>query len=72
MAGSILSCAYVWAWGSGKIGRMPGRKGQRCRVLVRGSRNSCLIEFEDGEQFVTSRNGLRKASAHASNNGKVG
>jgi hypothetical protein len=52
---------YEWSWGPGKIGRMPGRKGQRCRVLVRGSRNSCLIEFEDGAQFVTSRNGLRRA-----------
>jgi hypothetical protein len=50
---------YLWAWGSGKIGRMPGRKGAKCRVIVRGKRNSCLIEFEDGEQFVTSRNGLR-------------
>jgi len=51
---------YRWAWGAGKIGRMPGRKGQRCRVLARGTRNSCLIEFEDGAQFVTSRNGLRR------------
>jgi hypothetical protein len=52
---------HVWAWGPGKIGRMPGRKGQRCRVLARGSRNSCWVEFEDGAQFVTSRNGIRKA-----------
>jgi hypothetical protein len=54
---------YTWAWSEGKAGRMPGRKGRPCRVLVRGSRNSCLIEFEDGAQFVTSRNGLRKRKA---------
>jgi hypothetical protein len=53
---------YTWNWGPGKIGRMSGRKGQPCRVLARGSRNSCLIEFFDGAQFITSRNGLRKLS----------
>lgn len=37
-----------------------GRKGQRCRVIVRGKMNSCLIEFEDSYQAVTSRNALRK------------
>jgi len=57
----MTKMAYIWAWGPGKVERLPGRKGQRCRVLVRGSRNSCLIEFEDGFRVVTSRNGLRKA-----------
>jgi hypothetical protein len=56
----VVNATYWWAWGPGKIGRMPGRKGQRCRVIARGSRNSCWIEFEDGEQFITSRNGLRR------------
>jgi hypothetical protein len=36
------------------------RKGQLCRVLVRGKRNSCLIEFPDGYRAVTSRNALRR------------
>jgi hypothetical protein len=53
----------IWAWGAGKIGRMPGRKGQQCRVIARGAGNSCLIEFADGAQFVTSRNGLRRERA---------
>lgn len=35
--------------------RLPERKGQPCRVLCRGSMNSCLVEFEDGYQVVTSR-----------------
>jgi hypothetical protein len=37
------------------------RKGQPCKVLARGKRNSCLIEFPDGLQAVTSRNALRRA-----------
>ncbi len=41
--------------------RLPGRQGQRCRVLVRSSRmNSCLVMFEDGFKVVTSRNNVRK------------
>ncbi len=39
--------------------RRMGRKGQRCRVLVRGGMNSALVEFEDGYRVVTSRNALR-------------
>lgn len=46
---------YVWFW------RRMGRKGQRCRVLARGTMNSALVEFEDGFRAVTSRNGLRRA-----------
>jgi len=45
---------YRYAWN-----RMD-RKDQRCRVLVRGKMNSCLIEFEDGFRAVTSRNALRR------------
>ena len=48
--------AYIYRWN-----RM-GRKGQRCRVLVRGSMNSCAVEFADGFKAVTSRNALKKAS----------
>lgn len=50
-----MSFPYVYRWD-----RM-GRKGQRCRVLVRGTRNSRLVEFEDGHRAVTSGNALRKA-----------
>lgn len=56
---------YIYRW-SKHLG-MPvlggNRKGQLCRVLVRGKRNSCLIEFQDGFRAVTSRNALRKADA---------
>ncbi len=48
---------YVWYWRK----HLPGRKGQRCRVLTRSRRmNSALIEFEDGFRVVTSRNALRR------------
>lgn len=39
-----------------------GRKGQICKVLVRGKQNSCLLEFADGFKAISSRNALRKAT----------
>ncbi len=55
---------YRYSWGPRF--RVPGmpvldRKGQLCRVIARGAMNSALIEFEDGEQHVVSRNALRRA-----------
>jgi len=40
--------------------RLPERKGERCRVLVRGRMNSVLVEFADGYRVVTSRNYVRR------------
>ena len=45
---------YIYRWN-----RM-NRKGQRCTVLVRGKRNSCLVMFNDGFRAVTSRNALKR------------
>ena len=45
---------YVYRWN-----RM-GRKGQLCRVLARGARNSCCVEFVDGFKAITSRNAIKK------------
>lgn len=45
---------YLYRW------NRQSRKGQFCRVLVRGKRNSCLVQFEDGYRMVTSRNALAK------------
>lgn len=47
----------VWWWRC----RLPERKGDRCRVLVQGKKNSVLVEFEDGYRVVTSRYAVRKA-----------
>ncbi|WP_156910076.1 hypothetical protein [Rubritepida flocculans] len=49
---------FVWFWKA----RLAERRGQRLRVLARGTLNSCLVEFEDGFRAITSRNALRRAS----------
>ena len=45
---------YIYRW------NRQGRTGQRCHLLCRGTMNSCLLEFEDGYQMVTSRNALKR------------
>ena len=47
---------YIWRWRC----RLPERKGQRCRVLIRGGRNTCLVEFPDGARYYTSRWAVRR------------
>jgi len=47
---------FVWTWKT----RLPERRGMSHRVIARGKLNSCMVEFEDGERFVTSRNALRR------------
>lgn len=66
MGGALALLAefpYIYRWA--KYLGLPvlggERKGQPCKVLARGKRNSVLIEFPDGLQAVTSRNALRKA-----------
>ena len=49
---SEFPCVYLWD--------RKDRKGQFCRVLVRGKLNSCCVEFEDGYTMVTGRNALRR------------
>jgi hypothetical protein len=51
---------HVWHWRA----RLPERKGQACRVLVRGGRNSVLVEFADGLRVVTSRHAVRRTRTH--------
>lgn len=38
---------------------MPGRKGQPCRVLARGAKNTVLVEYDDGKKVSTSRHAVR-------------
>lgn len=47
---------YIWFWRR----RLPERKGQRCRILVHGTK-SIMIQFEDGIRVITSLNAIRKA-----------
>ena len=50
---------YIYPWGNNE--KRVTMKGKRFRVITRGKRNSALIEFEDGQKEVISRNALRKA-----------
>lgn len=36
------------------------RFGQICRLVARGTLNSCMLEFDDGFRVVTSRNAIRR------------
>ena len=39
---------HYWYWTERARPALGDRKGQRCRVLVRGGMNSALVEFEQG------------------------
>lgn len=52
---------HIWFWKK----RLPERKGQLCKVLVRGAKNSILVEFEDGYKVVTSRFAVRKVKINS-------
>lgn len=49
---------YYYAWRNNE--KRATLYGRRCAVLVRGKLNSCLVEFEDGQREVVSRNAIRK------------
>lgn len=36
--------------------------GKRLRVLARGAKNSALVEFENGQREIVSRNAIRRLS----------
>jgi hypothetical protein len=50
---------YKWKRALG-VPSLEGRQGNLCRVLARGARNSCLIEFVDGAKAIVSRNAIRR------------
>lgn len=54
----------IWFWKyQGPPWRIVDRKGQACRVVVRGTKNSVLVEFPDGYRVVTSRYAVRSRDA---------
>ena len=55
MSGAV----YIFRWDR------HGRKDQTCLVIARGTMNSCLVKFEDGDTMVTSRNALRRCQEHS-------
>ncbi len=52
---------YRFAWRNNE--KRATLYGRRCRVLVRGKFNSALVEFENGQREIISRNALRKVIA---------
>ena len=40
--------------------------GRRCRVVARLAMNSAIVEFENGQREVVSRNALRRLTPAAS------
>jgi hypothetical protein len=52
---------HVWYWHP-KPWRSINRKGERCRVLARGKKNTIAVEFEDGFKVLTARFAVRKAA----------
>ena len=57
----------VWRWrnhapyGFSVAHPCAGRFGQPCRYVAVGTRNSALVEFDDGHRVVASRYALRRA-----------
>ena len=49
---------HVWHWRT----KLPERKGQHCRVLEHVTRNTVLVEFEDGFTVVASHYAVRRLS----------
>lgn len=50
---------YLYRWANNPV--RAKFKGRRCRVIARGTMNSCLLEFIDnGERIVSSRNAIRR------------
>jgi hypothetical protein len=37
------------------------RKGQLCRIISRGARQSILVEFDDGYRMITSMRAVRRS-----------
>ena len=50
---------YVYCWkNNSKRATLLNRE---CQVVARGSMNSALVEFENGQREIISRNALRKS-----------
>ncbi len=59
---------YLYAWKNN-----PKRLtlyGRKLRVIVRGPANSALVEFEDGQREVISRNAMRRIYEDFKRNGR--
>jgi len=51
---------YTYSWRNNPKRR--AMYGKQCKALAWGKKNSVLVEFEDGNKEVISRNALRKVN----------
>ena len=49
---------YIYTWGNNP--KRATLKGRKCRVLARLALNSCVVQFENGQKEVVSRNALKR------------
>jgi hypothetical protein len=54
MSEAVRALPYIYRWDR------HGRKGQRCEVTARGTKNSICVRFADGYSMVTSGNSIRR------------
>ena len=54
----IMEYVYYFAWGNNSKRR--SLKQRKCRVLCRGKMNSCMVEFENGQREIISRNAIKR------------
>ena len=49
---------YIYAWGNNPKRKL--LKGKSCKVIARGRMNSVLVEFNNKQREIISRNALRR------------
>jgi len=49
---------YTYTWGNNK--KRATLNGRSCRILLRGSRRSVMVEFENGQREIVSYRALRE------------
>jgi hypothetical protein len=54
---------YIYRWKNNE--KRAEMYGRRCRVIVRSRANSALVEFENKQREIVSRNALKKIATAA-------
>lgn len=54
----VSAYPYVYNWKNNE--KRASLYARRCRVLARGSLNSALVEFNNGQREIISRNALKR------------
>lgn len=54
----VTTYTHYYSWGNNE--KRATLKGRKMRVIARGTMNSALVEFENGQREIISRNAIRK------------